>query len=91
VGILLEIESIASMFSGYLQTGLYSSMNGTHGLAGWRWLFILDGVISVPIALWGFFGFSLGCQISLTILEPFTGLLRYALLIAWPLLQRILT
>lgn len=44
------------MFSGYLQAGLYSSMNGHLGLAGWRWLFIMDGVISIPIAIWGFFG-----------------------------------
>lgn len=53
--ILLEIESIASMFSGYLQAGLYNSMNGHAGLAGWRWLFVVDGVISIPIALAGFF------------------------------------
>lgn len=56
LAVLLEVESIASMFSGYLQAGLYSSMNGRHGLAGWRWLFIMDGVISIPIALWGYFG-----------------------------------
>ncbi|SMQ48375.1 unnamed protein product [Zymoseptoria tritici ST99CH_3D1] len=56
IAILLEVESIAGMFSGYLQAGLYSSMNGRHGLAGWRWLFVMDGVISLPIALWGFFG-----------------------------------
>ncbi|KAL4790069.1 major facilitator superfamily domain-containing protein [Aspergillus venezuelensis] len=54
--ILLRIESIASMFSGYLQAGLYSSMNGRHGIAGWRWLFIPDAIISVPVALWGSFG-----------------------------------
>ncbi|BCS17496.1 uncharacterized protein APUU_10324A [Aspergillus puulaauensis] len=54
--ILLQVESIASMFSGYLQAGLHSSMNGRHGLAGWRWLFILDAIISVPVAIWGFFG-----------------------------------
>ncbi|KAL4964469.1 major facilitator superfamily domain-containing protein [Aspergillus stella-maris] len=54
--ILLQIESIASMFSGYLQAGLHSSMNGRHGISGWRWLFILDAIISVPVALWGFFG-----------------------------------
>lgn len=56
VAILLEVESIASMFSGYLQAGLHSSMNGRHGLTGWRWLFVMDGVISLPIAFWGFFG-----------------------------------
>jgi hypothetical protein len=27
------------------------------GMAGWRWLFIIDGVISLPIALAGFFIF----------------------------------
>ncbi|ETS86106.1 hypothetical protein PFICI_04131 [Pestalotiopsis fici W106-1] len=56
LAILLQIESIASMFSSYLQAGLYESMNGHAGIAGWRWLFIMDGVISLPIALWGFFG-----------------------------------
>ncbi|KAJ4332427.1 hypothetical protein N0V95_009666 [Ascochyta clinopodiicola] len=56
LAILLQVESMASMFSGYLQGGLHSSMNGRHGLAGWRWLFIMDAVISLPIAIWGFFG-----------------------------------
>ncbi|OHE93855.1 pantothenate transporter liz1 [Colletotrichum orchidophilum] len=56
LAILLQVESIASMFSGYLQAGLYTSMNGRHGIAGWRWLFIMDAIISFPIAIWGFFG-----------------------------------
>ena len=50
-----QTSAIASMFSGYLQAGLYKSMNGVHGLAGWRWLFLMDGIISIPIAVWGFF------------------------------------
>lgn len=54
--ILLEIESIASMFSGYLQAGLHSSMDGRAGIAGWRWLFVMDAIISLPVAIWGFFG-----------------------------------
>jgi ACS family pantothenate transporter-like MFS transporter len=44
---------VGSMFSGYLQAALYKGMNGTAGLAGWRWLFIFDGVITLPMALWG--------------------------------------
>ncbi|KAK1987053.1 pantothenate transporter liz1 [Colletotrichum cereale] len=56
LAILLQVESIASMFSGYLQAGLYTSMDGQHGIAGWRWLFICDAMISLPIAFWGFFG-----------------------------------
>jgi len=55
VAIFEQTSAMASMFSGYLQAGLYKSMNGKHGLAGWRWLFIMDGVISIPIAVWGIF------------------------------------
>jgi MFS transporter, ACS family, pantothenate transporter len=36
-------SSAAQMFSGYLQAGLLSGMDGTHGIAAWRWLFIFDG------------------------------------------------
>lgn len=45
----------ANMFSGYLQAGVYKGMNGLHGLGGWRWLFIMCGVITVPGSLYGFF------------------------------------
>lgn len=55
VAIFEQSSSIASMFSGYIQVGLLKSMDGAHGLAGWRWLFIMDGVISIPIAIWGIF------------------------------------
>ncbi|KAL3417364.1 major facilitator superfamily transporter [Phlyctema vagabunda] len=46
---------VGSMFSGYLQAALHSGMNGTAGLAGWRWLFIFDGVITFPMAIWAFY------------------------------------
>ena len=47
-------NSLGSMFSGYLQAAAYKNLNGIHGLAGWRWLFIIDGVITTPVALIGF-------------------------------------
>lgn len=43
------------MFSGYLQSAVYTGLNGTMGKAGWQWLFIMDGVISLPICTAGFF------------------------------------
>uniref|UniRef100_A0A8H7N0L7 Major facilitator superfamily (MFS) profile domain-containing protein n=1 Tax=Bionectria ochroleuca TaxID=29856 RepID=A0A8H7N0L7_BIOOC len=55
VAIFEQTSAIASMFSGYLQAALYQGLNGHNGLAGWRWLFIFDGIISIPIAVWGFF------------------------------------
>ncbi|KAI5864744.1 MFS general substrate transporter [Durotheca rogersii] len=48
-------SAAASMFSGYLQAGVYRGLNGVNGLAGWQWLFIMDGVISLPICVAGFF------------------------------------
>ncbi|KAK9385182.1 major facilitator superfamily domain-containing protein [Lipomyces mesembrius] len=47
--------AIAYMFSGYIQAGVYTSMNGLGGLAGWRWLFIIDGLIGLPVALLGYY------------------------------------
>ncbi|KAI1484775.1 major facilitator superfamily domain-containing protein [Biscogniauxia mediterranea] len=55
VAIFEQTSAIASMFSGYLQAALYTGLNGHLGLPGWKWLFIFDGIISIPIAIWGFF------------------------------------
>lgn len=49
--------SLGQLFSGYLQAAAYTNLSGVHGRAGWRWLFIIDGVITVPIALLGYFFF----------------------------------
>ncbi|KAI1447060.1 retrograde regulation protein 2 [Annulohypoxylon stygium] len=45
------------MFGGFLQTGIYRSMNGLAGLEGWRWLYIIDGIITIPVAIYGYFLF----------------------------------
>ncbi|KAH7470126.1 hypothetical protein FOMA001_g14653 [Fusarium oxysporum f. sp. matthiolae] len=49
--------SVGSMFSGFLQGAAYTNLNGVHGRAGWRWLFIIDGLITVPLAIAGYFFF----------------------------------
>ncbi|TVY56692.1 Pantothenate transporter liz1 [Lachnellula cervina] len=48
---------LGQMFSGYLQSALYSGMQGKGGLSAWRWLFIFDFVLAVPIAIYGIFCF----------------------------------
>ncbi|KAL3709031.1 hypothetical protein TMatcc_002820 [Talaromyces marneffei ATCC 18224] len=45
----------AGMFSGYLQAGAYKGLNGVLGHAGWQWLFIVCGIISLPIGIAGYF------------------------------------
>ncbi|SCV47298.1 related to transporter protein [Fusarium fujikuroi] len=49
--------SVGSMFSGFLQGAAYTNLNGVHGRAGWRWLFIIDGLITIPLAIAGYFFF----------------------------------
>lgn len=40
------------------QAALYTGMGGVGGISGWRWLFIFDGVITLPMALWGAYQWS---------------------------------
>ncbi|KAH8830716.1 MFS general substrate transporter [Flagelloscypha sp. PMI_526] len=44
-------------FSGVLQAAVYKHLNGHAGRSGWRWLFIIDGVITLPVAFYGFLVF----------------------------------
>lgn len=45
---------VGTLFSGVLQAAVYRHLNGNAGRSGWRWLFIVDGAITLPIALYGF-------------------------------------
>ncbi|POR33150.1 Pantothenate transporter liz1 [Tolypocladium paradoxum] len=53
-GIFTASGLAGTMIGGFIQTGIYQSMNGRHGLSGWRWLFIVDGLLTIPVALYGF-------------------------------------
>ncbi|CAH0027228.1 unnamed protein product [Clonostachys rhizophaga] len=55
VAIIKCSTSIGPMFSSYLQSAAYTGLNGVHGRAGWRWLFIIDAVVSVGIIIPQFF------------------------------------
>lgn len=60
-----EISSRASLFycgqflgiltSGLLQSSVYVHLNGVNGIAGWRWMFIVDGIISFAVCFIGLF------------------------------------
>ncbi|TRM66949.1 major facilitator superfamily domain-containing protein [Schizophyllum amplum] len=45
---------MGSLFSGIMQGAIHSNMDGAHGLAGWRWLFVIDGILAIAIAAYGF-------------------------------------
>lgn len=39
------------MFGGLIAAGVLGNLDGAHGIAGWRWLFIIEGTITIGIAL----------------------------------------
>lgn len=49
-GIFYGAASLAGAFSGLLAFGL-SHMDGVGGLEGWRWIFVMEGVITVVVGL----------------------------------------
>ncbi|KAI1866164.1 uncharacterized protein JN550_007853 [Neoarthrinium moseri] len=53
-GMWFICNPLGSMVSGYLQAAAYTNLSGVGGMPGWRWLFIIDGVITIPVALSGF-------------------------------------
>lgn len=46
-----------TMFAGIMMTAIHQGMNNYAGLAGWQWVFIINGIITCPIALMGFLYF----------------------------------
>ncbi|KAJ2904062.1 Pantothenate transporter liz1-like protein 8 [Zalerion maritima] len=56
-GVWFASNNIGVMMGGYLQAAAYTNLNGVSGMSGWRWLFIIDGCISLPIGLAGYFMF----------------------------------
>jgi len=47
---------VGQMSSGYLMAAVHAGIgpSGAAGLKSWQWLFVVDGVISLPVALAGF-------------------------------------
>ncbi|KDQ29140.1 hypothetical protein PLEOSDRAFT_1092830 [Pleurotus ostreatus PC15] len=56
-GIFTSSGLVGTLFSGVLQAAVYKHLNGHAGRSGWRWLFIVDGIITLPIALYGYLVF----------------------------------
>ncbi|KAJ7056785.1 pantothenate transporter liz1 [Mycena amicta] len=47
--------SVGTAMSGYLQAAVYNNLDGHAGLAGWRWLYIICGCMTVPCGVLLFF------------------------------------
>ncbi|CCH44168.1 Vitamin H transporter [Wickerhamomyces ciferrii] len=46
---------IGNLTSGLLQASIHDALDGVHNLAGWRWMFLIDGLICLFIAFFTLF------------------------------------
>ncbi|KAI1349363.1 allantoate permease [Xylaria sp. FL0043] len=44
-------SSLSNAFGGLIGAGVLSNLTGAHGIAGWRWLFIIEGTITIGVAI----------------------------------------
>lgn len=51
--LFFSAASVAGAFSGLLAFGI-AKMDGVGGLEGWRWIFILEGIVTVVVAIFAF-------------------------------------
>ncbi|KAF9885544.1 hypothetical protein FE257_012750 [Aspergillus nanangensis] len=53
---VMHLGSILSgSFAGLIAAGVYSKLEGHNNMGGWRWLFIIEGLVSLAAALIAFF------------------------------------
>ena len=51
IGIFYCGSMLSGAFSGLIAAGITNNMDGSRGLRAWRWLFIIEGSVTVAIAL----------------------------------------
>lgn len=51
ISILYTGNILATAFAGLIAAGIFHGMDGAAGIAGWRWLFILQGVATFVVAV----------------------------------------
>jgi MFS family permease len=47
-------QMLGVLTSGLLQSATYDTLDGVNGLAGWRWMFIVSAIITLPVGIIGF-------------------------------------
>jgi sugar phosphate permease len=55
IAILYTGNILATAFAGLIAAGIFHGLDNVAGLAGWKWLFILQGAVTFVIAVVGYF------------------------------------
>lgn len=51
ISILYSGNILATSFSGLIAAATFETLDNVHGLAGWRWLFIIEGSVTAGVAI----------------------------------------
>lgn len=51
LSILYSGNIFATSFSGLIAAATFNTLDGVHGLKGWQWLFVIEGVLTFGVAL----------------------------------------
>ncbi|CCH44005.1 putative transporter SEO1 [Wickerhamomyces ciferrii] len=55
IGLFQTSSYVGAMFTGFMQSSIHTTLNGKQGLSGWRWMFIINGLMTIVVAVSGFF------------------------------------
>ncbi|KAL1409279.1 hypothetical protein Q8F55_006112 [Vanrija albida] len=55
ISVYHSAQWVGSMISSGLTAAIFQGLDGVHGIAGWRWMFIIDAILTVALAVGGFF------------------------------------
>jgi MFS family permease len=55
IAILYSGNIFATSFSGLIAAATFNTIDGAHGLHGWQWLFIIEGVLTFAVGIIGMF------------------------------------
>ncbi|KAI1845045.1 hypothetical protein JX266_008838 [Neoarthrinium moseri] len=50
LSILYSGNIFATAFAGLIAAATFRTLDGVHGLAGWKWLFIIEGIVTLGVA-----------------------------------------
>lgn len=48
-------NTISNIISGFLAAGILEHMNGIAGMHSWQWFFLIEGIVSIIVAIAAFF------------------------------------
>jgi len=55
ISILYSGNILATSFNGLIAAAVFATLDGAHGIVGWKWLFIIEGSITFAVAALGLY------------------------------------